>query len=374
MLNMKLTIFIGTMIHGGAHRVACIQANELAQMGYEVTLTLVVGSNIYPYDISEDVKIVELLAKEDLEFSSLKSKLRRKIISIPTMVKYLKDNKPDIVLSHIQSTNRESIISCKIASIPIIVFEHTSHLLPKGILGKIAYFDRRFLYRLADKVALLTKYDKENFYDLYNINSIVIPNPCSFTQTHGLNQIDREKTILAVGDLNRIEIKGWDTLLSVFAKISKNYPEWKLQFAGTGDKGKSKLTQMAKNFGISDKIEFLGNIKKLNLLFQRKSIFILTSRNEGLPMALIEAMSQGNVCIAFDCKTGPADIIRNRIDGILVEDQNINEMCAELTKLLDNIGLRSQYSHEAVTKSLQFSKQRIVNKWNSLIQEIISDR
>jgi len=371
---MKVTIFIGTMIHGGAHRVACIQANELAKAGYEVTLALVVGSHTYPYHISEDVKVVELLPKEDLEFSNLKSKLRRKIISIPAMVKYLNINKPDIVLSHIQSTNRESIISCKISSVPIIVFEHTSHLLPKGKLGTIAYFDRRYLYRFADKVALLTSFDKEKFYDLYNINSVVIPNPCSFEPSNGFNQSGREKVIITVGDLNRIEIKGWDTLLSIFAKISKDYPEWKLQFAGTGDKGKSKLVQMAKDFGISDKVEFLGNIKQLNLILQKKSIFILTSRNEGLPMALIEAMSQGNACIAFDCKTGPSDIIRNGIDGILVEDQNIDEMCVELRKLLDNIGLRSQYSHEAVTNSLLFSKQRIVNKWNALIQETISDR
>lgn len=367
---MSVCIVIGTMINGGAHRVACIQANELVERGYEVTLLLVVGALELPYDLSDKVKVEYALPAENLEFSSIKSKIKRKLLAPFYLIKKLKEVKPSLVISHIQSTNREAILSCSYLKIPVIACEHTSIQLPRGLQGKFAYFDRRFIYKLANKVTVLTGSELESFYSKYLHNVVVMPNPSSFEPELLIKQESREKVILAVGDLNRIHIKGWDNLIEIFSSISPEFPEWSLQLAGSGDLGRQKLLEQAQCHGVADKVEFLGHVSDMKSLYQAKSVFILTSRNEGLPMALIEAMSQGCACIAFNCNTGPADIIKNEVDGFLIADQNINDMRHKLRSILLDERMRSSFSKNAVYSSQQFSKKKIFDKWEMLIKEV----
>lgn len=371
---MKVSIVIGTLIHGGAHRVACIQANELAERGYEVTLLLVVGALQLPYEISPKVKVLHALPPENLEFSGIQSKIKRKLLAPFYLVRMLKTIKPDLVISHIQSTNREAILSCKYLNIPIIACEHTSFNMPYGIAGKFAYIDRRFIYKLANQITVLTASDIDGFYSKYLNHVAVMPNPCTFEPQLVVNQGSRNKVILAVGDINRINIKGWDNLIEIFSNVSPEYPEWKLQFAGAGESGKAKLQKLASEKGIAGKVEFLGPVTDVKDLLQSSSVFILTSRNEGLPMALIEAMSQGCACIAYDCKTGPSDIITDSTDGFLVENQNIKVMCDKLRTLLSYEDKRATFSEEAVISSQQFSKNKIFDKWEELIKQVVGEK
>lgn len=371
---MKIVIILGAMIHGGAHRVACLQASEFAERGYDVTLLLVVGADKFPYEISPKVKIINALPAEELEFSGLRSKLRRKLLAIPCIIKLLKIIKPDLVISHIQGTNREAIISSRILNIPIIVCEHTSHHLPQGWRGKIAYFERRYIYKLSNKVITLTEYDVDSFYGKFLKNVTTIPNPCPFDAQLLKLQEDRKKNILAVGDLNRIHIKGWDNALRVFSMISADFPDWKFQFAGAGEDGKKLLEKLASEYNILDKVEFLGSVIDVKYLLQNTSVFLLSSRNEGLPMALIEAISQGCACIAFNCKTGPSDIIINGTNGILVKDQDCVEMANKLGVLLHDVQLRSIYSSAAIESAKKFSKTQVFDRLEKIIREVTKKR
>lgn len=371
---MKITIILGTMIHGGAHRVACIQANELAARGYSVTLLLVVGSLQFPYEISPQVNVVKALPAENLEFSNIKSKIKRKLLAPFYLIKKLKGLKPDLVISHIQGTNREAILSCKYLNIPIIACEHTTHLLPYGWRGKLAYIERRFVYKMADRITLLTTSDKRDFYDRFLLNCDVMPNPCPFTSELLVNQYARKRNILALGDLNRIHIKGWDNLIIIFSQLAKDFPEWTLEFAGNGDEGKNIIKEIAKDKGVLNQVKFLGSVIDVKSKLQESSIFILTSRNEGFSMALLEAMSQGCASIAYDCKSGPGDLIENNVDGFLIEDQNHQQMILKLKKLLENIETRNLFSTRAVESSKQFSKKIIFDKWEAVIKQVISDR
>lgn len=369
---MKITIILGTMIHGGAHRVACIQANELAERGYDVTLLLVVGALQFPYELSSRVKVEHALPAENLEFSNIKSKIKRKLLAPFYLVSKLKKIKPDLVISHIQSTNREAILSCWFLNIPIIACEHTSFNMPYGLKGKFAYIDRRFIYKLANEVTVLTTSDIDNFYVKYLKNVSVMKNPGTFESELLITQEQRRKAVLAVGDLNRIHVKGWDNLIEIFSQISTKHPGWILQFAGSGEQGKNKLIELARNKDVENSVQFLGAVSDVKKLLQNSSVFILTSRNEGLPMALIEAMSQGCACIAFDCKTGPSDIITNNIDGVLVEDQNLDQMSEKLNCLLSDENKRRVLSEKAVISSKQFSKNKIIDEWDSLINKVLS--
>ena len=103
------------------------------------------------------------------------------------------------------------------------------------------------------------------------------------------------------------------------------------------------------------------------------SIFILPSRFEGLPMVLLEAMSQGMACIAYNCKTGPSDIIENNINGLLIEDQNIPEMQDGLKKLLSNESLRLNLANEGIKSLNKYDIETITKQYESLFNEIVSN-
>ena len=97
-------------------------------------------------------------------------------------------------------------------------------------------------------------------------------------------------------------------------------------------------------------------------------IFVLSSRNEGLPMVLIEAMSQDMCCIAFDCISGPSDIISHNVNGILIESQNYPEMTKVLAQLIESPNLRLKLSSKANTITAKFDEDVICDKWEDLIK------
>lgn len=371
---MKITIVIDTMICGGAHRVSCIQANELSSLGYDVTLLLMTNAENFPYELDTNVKTQTLFKYENLEFSSYWSKIKRKLIAIPSLIKYLNRNRPELVISHIQGVNLVSILSCRLLNIPIFACEHTNYGLPYGIRGKFAYMERRFIYPLANKIILLTKKDFLGFYKSFLTNVEIIPNPSSFKAELKKSMMVRNKAILAVGDINRINIKGWDKLLLIFSQISKELPDWELKFIGNGDNGINLLKNLAKSYGVEERVIFLGRRDDIKELLQDNAIFVLSSRNEGLPMALIEAMSQGCACIAFDCQTGPSDIISDSFDGILVEDQNVKQMSEQLKKLMLNEKTRIKLSNNAVEKAKKFESKQIYLIWDVMIKNHFNNK
>lgn len=368
----KVLIVLGTIVQGGAHRVALMQANELSEMGYEVTLLSIVKPNKEYFALSRKVQHKYLFPQEDVENSGIKSKIYRRSMVFIKLPLYMKKNRPDIVISHIQGTNREAIISSFFNGIPIIACEHTSHHLPKGLKGSIAKFERRFIYKLASKITVLTEYDRNTFYSKYIDHVEVMRNPCPFPISLNKDQVVRDKTILAVGDLNRINIKGWDTLLKVAKRVKENgIVDWKFKIAGGGAEGFDILTRMITENNLDDIVELLGPISDIKNLYKTSSVFILTSRNEGLPMSLIEAMSQGCASIAFDCITGPSDIIDNNVNGILVENQNIDMMVNGVISLIKDSKLRSDFSEKSISDSKIFSLESVMNDWDFIIQDTL---
>lgn len=368
----KITIVVGTMIQGGAHRIPCIQANELVKRGYDVTLLLVVDSPIRPFRIDGAVKIEHCFSYENLEGSSILSKLHRRLLAPIYIRNALKEISPDIVITHVQGTNREAILACRTLGIKVIACEHTSIHMPYGLMGKLAYLERRYIYKLAHAITVLTEYDYNVFYKKHHKNVVVLPNPTSFTPKYDVQQVARNKVITAVGDLNRIHVKGWDLLIPIFAEVSTSYSDWRLQIAGGGEEGKKTLIELAKKYEVESRIDFLGSVKNIDNLLQNSSVFILTSRNEGMPMALLEAMSQGCACIAFDCKTGPADLLVNQVNGLLIENGNCSEMLKCLSTLMSNIEMRSSLGECAFESAKLYTVDSHSNRLVALISNLIN--
>ena len=197
-----------------------------------------------------------------------------------------------------------------------------------------------------------------------------MPNPVSF-ETKSNTAARSNKTIVAAGNLDRYHHKGFDNLIEIVAKVVKKHSDWKFMIIGEGDQGLSFLKNKAKKLGVCDDIIFAGYRSDIQNILQTSEIFMLCSRFEGLPMVLIEAASQGIACIAYDCISGPSEIIEDGITGILVEDQNKDEMAKRTMELIEDETLRKKLGANAVQHIEKFSLEKIGLKWQSLFDELI---
>ncbi len=360
---MKISFVIDNLQGGGAERVLTLIANEFSQRNHEVMI--ITYSPECDFVLRKNIQLKPIFKNSETKLD-LFSRINRKLKFIPRLLHSIKKNKPDVIISFMANMNRPVIIAGKLLGIPVIASEHTTSQIKMTFP---IWFTRRWIYKMADAVTVLTNHDYEIFYKHFLTNVTVMPNPVSFVPI-GKSKA-RERIVLAAGDLNRWSIKGFDNLLKVFSNVVKIHPEWRLEIAGSGKNGLEYLTQLTDELGIKNNIIFLSFCQNLNTELQRSSIFVLSSRNEGFPMVLIEAMSQGCACVSFDCTSGPREIIKNGVDGILIEDQNMLQMEKEICRLIEDQKLREYLAENAVKNIEHLSIQNIGDRWIDLVNSVI---
>ena len=360
---MKLLLFIGAMRSGGAERVMATLSNEFANRNHEVTLATMLPYESF-YELNDKVKQVSLYRTNN---ATLVQKIIWRLKWYRYIRKTVKQEKPDIIVSFIWGLNAPVLLSTRFLNIPVIASEHTTFNKKKSLYEKWCRF---YVNRLADKVTILTKYDYDYIGNRLK-NKMVIPNPLSFDPYLPSSTKERKKCIIAAGGIDRYYIKGFDNLIKIWGKIAHKYPDWVLQIAGAGTSNNINILKvLAQQNNIVNQIEFIGPIKALDLKLRESSIFVLSSRFEGLPMVLIEAMSQGCACVSFDCITGPREIITNNIDGLLIQNQNLDEMREAICKLIENDKKREYLSKNALISVQKFAVNKIVDKWERLFSEL----
>ena len=359
---MKIDFLISSLIPGGAERVLVLMANSLARNTNNEVSVIVLHKRSESYHLDPVVKKIELKQSKFI--------LNYTLYSIVNLMNFYrnKSHRPDVLISFLTTTNFIGIIVAKVFRIKIIAQEHISFSGYGGDNNFITKITRKYLYKKADAVTVLTSHDVAN-YKKIGVDVLVMPNPCSFKPITE-NSHPRDKVILAVGNLNRFHHKGFDNLISLMAPILVEYPDWRLKIAGSGEKGLEYLTELAKEKNILDKIIFTGFTENMSELMYHSSIFILPSRFEGLPMVLLEAMSQGMACIAYDCVTGPSDIIINNKNGLLIEDQNIEEMQRGLRKLISNKDLRETLTNKGIKSLDKYDLDAITNRYKMLFDKL----
>ncbi len=355
---MRIDFVIHALLGGGAERVLITIANYLSQKNYRVRI--IIFKELNKYELSENIELVGLI----------KSKVKNKRLNnLYNLLDYYKNknNRPEALISFITLNNLISIIAAKLYKIPIIVSEHNSYLREQSpkILTKIT---RNIFYPLADKVTVLTSFDIP-FFEKRNCNVMIMPNPSTFKPA-SIETTRRKKEILAVGNLDRYHAKGLDNLIRIIAPVLMENIEWRLRIIGEGSKGTSYLEKIVKEHNLENQIIFHGFSNDVKKLMSEAEIFILPSRFEGLPMVLLEALSQGMACIAYNCKTGPSDMIEHNINGLLISDQNEEEMVEGLIYLLKSKSVRNKLSNNAIKSLDKFSMETVGNSWEKTLKEI----
>ena len=357
---MKLMFFVGSLMGGGAERVMANLCNELVDRGHEVYL-VTNKLKTFAYEVDERINTIHLLPENYSSYS--------KIVSVPMLYKHIrsivKQIKPDVITSFIYKLNVHVILSTMGMKIPVVASEHSPFDRTESWLS---YIYRYYINRIATRTILLTQHDY-NYVGKRLKNKIVIPNPLSFPIFYK-NSV-RKKNVLAVGSIDRWKIKGFDNLIKIWGKISKKHPEWTLEIAGDGsDSNFDYLKSLIEENDVNKSVIFSGFQKQLDILLQQSSIFILSSRYEGLPMVLLEAMSQGCSCIAFDVVSGPKEIITHNKSGLIVENQNLEEMEIMLDQLITDDNLRERLSKGALKEVERFTPKVIGDKWEDLFNSL----
>ena len=351
---MKILLFVSSLYHGGMERIAAVLANHFAEK-YDITVA----------DFSDNRKTYPLDPRVELrDITPRCSRLFRPIKRLLNIKNVIKSVNPDVIISFSASLNAKVIRVNRLFKKRIIVSERTT---VSRRLAKEAEHARKKLYPGTDCVVYVTKEDYDNSPHVKNRTFIY--NPLLF-EPYG-QYAGREKSVVAIGGLNRWHVKGFDLLLSAWSKICPDFPDWQLEFLGTDADG--PVHDMVENFGISKQVRFLGHSDSVQDVLRKKSVYVLSSRNEGFPNSLVEAMSQGCACIAFDCSTGPKEILTDGVSGLLVKNGSVEDMAEKMASLLSDENLRLFLSRNAVEEVKRFDYDVIMKQWDDLLLGIMND-
>ena len=215
-----------------------------------------------------------------------------------------------------------------------------------------------------ERLVVLTDADKAAWEKAGCTNVTVIPNPCSLDGQKVSIKSAKSKTILAVGRLH--EQKGFDLLLQAWKPIEKTYSDWSLRIVGEGPK-RAELEAQIESQGLK-RVVLVGATNNVLDEYEAASIFVLSSRYEGLPLALIEAMWSGLPCIAFDCPQGPAELLAED-RGWLVPNGDIAELTAQIAYALSHPEEALKRAQKAQSfAQTTYSEAAIMPQWVQLIE------
>jgi glycosyltransferase involved in cell wall biosynthesis len=371
---VKISFVIGSLAMGGAQRVGVHLVDEWVKRGWDVTLIVTYSGGGSPfYSVSPRVRLIYLADLAPKASSGLKGRLAR----LRSLRSILANDKPDIAVSFMTDANVAMMLASIGLGLRRIVSERTYP--PRNSISRVAAWLRRLTYPRADLVVLQTTRGGQWLNDeLPGAKGCVIPNPVVLPLPNLQPVLDpaalvppAAKLMLAVGRM--ADYKGFPILLSAFERLAEHHSDWHLVILGTGpDKGALE-TRVARS-KVSYRIRLPGPAGNLAAWYRRSDLFVMPSLFEGFPNALLEAMAHGCTVVSFDCETGPSDIIRDGVDGLLVREVgDVDALTAALERLLCDDQLRGALAKQAIAVCDRYSSESIMRMWDDAFLLVTAD-
>lgn len=340
---------------GGVERVTSVLANKLAEDKYDIGIVCLQKGTPF-FHINPDVKLYYLPDEKSSLFLPERFTRKDKLRNL------YRREKPDIVI--FVGSHRSLLNLPAAAGIPNITWEHFNARVNWHPLHKLS---RKLAVKHSSRIVTLTHQDVENYKELFDAKNVVcIPNPITIENIEPSPLT--EKRVLAVGRL--ASQKGFDLLLYAWQKTQNRRNGWKLRIVGSGRHLKDLKRQIEAN-DIEDSVEILPATKDILNHYKQASIYAMSSRYEGLPLVLIEAMASGLPIVSFDCQTGPAEVIQDNKTGFLVPALDVDKLAETLDKLMNNEHLRTKFSENSLKEVNRFSIDNIVSMWKDLFNDIV---
>jgi len=369
----------GTFNSGGMERALANKANYLAKQGYDVTIVTTDQQSRKPFfALSPQIKSCDL----NVNYAENNDKgFVNKVLHYPfkqwkhkkRLTKLLYSLQADIVIS--MFCNDASFItnirdgSKKILEIHFSKFKRLQYAR-KGIWQLTdrmrSKMDEKTV-RKFDRFVVLTREDKGYWGELSNME--VIENAKNEWGDHTASLVNKQ--VIAVGRYDYQ--KGFDRLVEAWRLVHDRFPEWKLKIIGDGELRK-ELEILIDRYCLGAVIELKNSVSNILPEYLNASLLAMSSRYEGLPMVLLEAMSVGLPMVAFECKCGPKDIITDGEDGFLAPEGNVPALAEKIMQLIDDSNLRKKMGRAAKINSERFSESVVMDKWIKLFNNLLNDK
>ena len=354
---MRVSVVLSGLGAGGAERVVSLLVREWVADGNQVEiLSFDALGNIPYYDMPTDVAIVN---------HTDRPRRRRPWRSILRMFdrlmflrRHLLQSRPDVVISFLTKVNVLTLLAQIGFRVPTIICERNN---PQR---QDVRYGWRVLQEILSRRAILilqTHASRRAFGKRALRNARVIANPVEFAETA---PEPAQNQIVAAGRL--VDQKGFDFLIEAFANLAPDFPEWRLVIWGEGPL-RARLEQQSRNTGCADRISLPGISRGPREWLDSGSIFVLTSRYEGFPNVLLEAMAAGRAVAAFDCDFGPSEIIENGVDGLLVAPADIAHLEDALRQLIADEACRRRLGRAARRSVERYGVAAIMKEWAQVL-------
>ncbi|MFI0967264.1 glycosyltransferase [Streptomyces sp. NPDC021080] len=216
-------------------------------------------------------------------------------------------------------------------------------------------------YKDVDRMLALTREDADLWIGQGMDNASFMPNPLPF-----MPEVPSPRTGDAVVSVGRLtDQKGIDMLLDAWAEVAPLHPEWRLRIYGSGE-DEEILRKQCTALALDDSVDWMGRTSDVPGALRGGSVFVLSSRGEGFPLALMEAMAAGLPCAAFDCAPGVHEIVRDGEDGLLATLGNTGELARRLDTLMSDKALRDSMGEAARANVQRFTTDEVVRRWEEL--------
>lgn len=350
---MKLNIcFIGHFTAGGTESATFLVANGLCNKHKVFVLNT---CNREP----------SFKLKQTIVFDYLKDgSIPKRILFLK---KYLTKNEIDVLITVESMTGIFSIVAAKLARCKHIVWEHANYYQNQGSrwIQKIRQIE---LYSV-DAYVVLTERDRNNFVKHFRIKAR-LEQIYNVAKSQGDYLYDMDsKIIVSVGHLRKI--KNFIVIPDVAKIIFSKHPDWKWKIYGdtNGDEYYA-IKEKIDAYSLQNQVIFCGRCNDMESAYQEASMYVMTSFQEGLPMVLLEAKASKLPLVSFDIETGPDEIIMDGVNGYLVPAYEVEMMAEKICKLIENKEIRKSFSNNSKEGLGMFSKELILEKWDSLLNSI----
>jgi len=354
---MKIMFCILCLSYGGAEKNMLFVANGLSRRGHEVVIC---NMNYLPTEqLPEDhVRVIDMP-----RFTGKTKRLKQ----IQYMCKLYKQEKPDLLVSFLTMSNFLTAIVGRLTGIPAIVSERGDPFQIKSKIMRFIYST----YSLAKGAVFQTEGARGYFSKSLQKRGTVIPNPVVLKE--GMIPADYESCEKSIAYVARFDVmqKRQDVMLRAFAQVHEKFPEYRLDFYGDGP-DEAAMKQLAAELGLSESVVFHGVSKTLHRELYKSELFALSSDYEGIPNALIEAMSVGLPCVSTDCSPGGARmLIENEVNGILVKCGDPEALAEGICRFLTDRKFAIRCGKNAASVKERFLPDKILDAWEDYCLEVI---
>jgi glycosyltransferase involved in cell wall biosynthesis len=278
------------------------------------------------------------------------------------------ESQPEVVISFTDRMNVVTMSACRSLPIDTVISERIDP--SQQPLGRRWSWLRRRVYPLARALVVQTKTVRMQMEPIMRGRPIyVIPNavdaPAGDVPTREPRSSGDSLQLAAMGRL--AHQKGFDLLIDAFARAAEGQPDWSLTILGEGPE-RRRLEEQIHDRGLEGRVRLGGWVPDPATVLRNCDAFVLSSRFEGFPNALLEAMALRLPAISFDCPSGPSEIVRHELDGLLVPAENVAALSATIKRLLSDVQLRNRLAAEAIHVTERFSSERYYARWDAVLR------